>query len=103
MKPGTTFEHEYDFGSTTELAGRVVSEHESALSKREPIRLLARDDPPEFQCEACGEPATLICSQCVWEGVGLLCDAHAEAHECGEEMLLPVINSPRMSVCGCEG
>ncbi len=28
------------------------------------------------------------------------CDEHAEEHACEEESLLPVVNSPRMGVCG---
>jgi hypothetical protein len=33
------------------------------------------------------------------------CGAHAESeeHECGEEALLPVVNSPRMGMCGYTG
>jgi hypothetical protein len=34
---------------------------------------------------------------------GWLCDECAVGHECGEEMLLPVVNSPRVGVCGYVG
>ena len=44
LQPGDTFEYEYDFGSTTDLEGRVVGEREGALP--EPIRILARNNPP---------------------------------------------------------
>ncbi len=32
-----------------------------------------------------------------------LCEACIENYEHGDEMLLPVVNSPRMGVCGCCG
>ncbi len=34
---------------------------------------------------------------------GWLCDSCAEDHKCGEDMLLPVVNSPRTGVCGYTG
>ena len=44
-----------------------------------------------------------ICAQCIYEDKGCLCDACARSHECGEEMLLPLVNSPRAGVCGYTG
>ena len=32
-----------------------------------------------------------------------LCDACAKEHACGEELLQPVVNSPRAGVCGYPG
>jgi len=32
-----------------------------------------------------------------------VCEGCAGEHECGEEMLLPVVNSPRVGMCGYEG
>ena len=32
-----------------------------------------------------------------------LCEVHTEKHDCGEEALLPVVNSPRMGMCGYTG
>ena len=34
---------------------------------------------------------------------GWLCQSCADEHECGEDMLLPVVNSPRTGVCGYAG
>ena len=34
---------------------------------------------------------------------GLFCDECAGGHECGEETILPVVNSPRVGVCGYTG
>jgi hypothetical protein len=102
LRPKTKFYHEYDFGTTTELILRVVSEQEGKI-KGESIRLLARNDSPSITCESCGKEATKVCSQCTYEGKGWLCDECAGAHECGEEMLLPVVNSPRVGMCGYVG
>ena len=52
----------------------------------------------------CAEPAVQLCAECdADEGVAFLCNACAAQHECGEEMLRPVVNSPRMGVCGYSG
>ena len=48
-------------------------------------------------------PATNICCHCIYDGDGWLCDACLDKHECGEEMFLPVVNSPRVGVCAFEG
>jgi hypothetical protein len=47
--------------------------------------------------------ATAVCAQCLYESKGFCCGAHAPDHDCGEDMLLPVVNSPRMGVCGYSG
>jgi len=102
LDPGMKFYHEYDFGTTTELTLRVVSELEGE-AKSKSIQLLARNDSPSITCESCGKEATQVCSQCIYEGKGWLCDECAREHECGEEMLLPVVNSPRVGMCGYTG
>jgi hypothetical protein len=98
LTPQMKFCHEYDFGTTTELTLRVVSERESEIRDKS-IELLARNEPPIRIC-ACGKNATQVCTQCIYEGKGWLCDDCAEKHECGEDMLLPVVNSPRVGMCG---
>jgi hypothetical protein len=104
LNVGTKFTHEYDFGSTTELRLRVVGEREGVpLDDEDPVTLLARNDPPDIRCVVCGEPATQVCTSCNWQDQGWLCDKCAPKHECGEEMLLPVVNSPRVGVCGYTG
>ena len=96
LRPGGQLEYEYDFGSTTNLTLRVLDEYSSSLPKPK-IRLLARNEPPDIRCAACGKPATQVCVEC--EGAPL-CDACTAKHECGGEMLLPILNSPRAGVCG---
>jgi hypothetical protein len=102
LRVGTRFIHEYDFGTTTELALRVVSERIGEPINN-PVHIMARNDPPKIACEVCGKAATQVCTQCIWDGKGWLCDKCASEHKCGEEMLLPVVNSPRVGMCGYTG
>ncbi|HUL31011.1 MAG TPA: hypothetical protein VLZ03_11220, partial [Thermodesulfobacteriota bacterium] len=102
LRPGMQLTHEYDFGSTTELTLKVVSEFESNIKTGE-VEVLARNDPPQIKCSYCDHLATTICTECFYEDAGWLCNDCAEDHECGEDMLLPVVNSPRTGVCGYTG
>ena len=92
------FEYEYDFGSTTYLEGQVAAEREGV--QREKIRILARNTPLRLPCNTCGGEATEIDV----ENERFYCDTCFEA-EFGDEyeMALPVVNSPRMGVCGYTG
>ena len=100
--PGMTCTYEYDFGTTTELKLRVVAERLGERQK-EAVQVLARNDALVLPCDACGKEATHVCTQCIYDDQGWLCDACVAEHECGEEMLLPVVNSPRVGMCGYEG
>ena len=102
LHPGQTCSYEYDFGSTTELTLKVISERE-VPAKKKAIEILARNNLPLVSCDVCGKPATNTCTQCIYEDKGWLCDACAKDHECGEEMLWPMVNSPRAGVCGYTG
>lgn len=104
LSAGTVFHHTYDFGTSTELKLRMVDEREGRVG-REPLRVLSRNDPPVWACEICGEPATQICGICMFESDNpFYCEEHVEDHDCEEEeMLLPVVNSPRMGMCGYTG
>jgi hypothetical protein len=102
LSPGQTCSYEYDFGSTTELTLKVISERE-VLAKKNAIEILARNNLPLVPCDVCGKPATTTCTLCIYEDRGYLCEACAKNHECGEEMLLPMVNSPRAGVCGYTG
>ncbi|MFO7968403.1 MAG: hypothetical protein R6U44_12485 [Archaeoglobaceae archaeon] len=101
LSPGMEFYHTYDFGSPTELRLKVISEIECS-DEFGPIQILARNDTPSVLC-GCGKEATWICFECSLDGDGWLCDECAEEHGCGEDMFLPVVNSPRVGVCGYEG
>jgi hypothetical protein len=98
---GTRINYIYDWGSSTELVVRLEREVVAAPDKR--VCLVARNEPPTWKCDECDEVATMVCTECHSEGDGFCCPVHAETHECGEDMLLPVVNSPRMGVCAYEG
>ncbi len=100
---GLKFRYEYDFGSTTALQAQVVGICEGSMG-RNAVRLLARNNPPPWLCVECSAPATEVCTDCM-NGYAddLFCEAHASTHPCGEDYLLPVVNSPRMGVCGYTG
>ena len=104
LYPDIKFYHEYDFGTTTELALKVLAEEEFKVPAKS-IKVLARNSPPEFFCMNCQSPATQVCVECSWEGEGegLLCEKCTAQHECDEEMFLPLVNSPRVGMCGYEG
>lgn len=103
LQTGMCIDYEYDFGSTTDLI-MSVTDYRRGYWKKEKIVILSRNNPLEFLCGECHKkPDTVICSQCIYEGSGLLCDDCKKTHECGEEMLLRICNSPRMGVCAYEG
>ncbi len=102
MRPGLKLPYEYDFGSTTELLLTVISEFDGSMKKGE-VEILARNDPPQIICNQCEKPATTICTECLYENNGWLCDACAKKHDCDSEIFLPLVNSPRTGVCGYEG
>jgi hypothetical protein len=101
LSPGQKLSYEYDFGSTTSLEIRVLAEREGAVA--EPIAVLARNNPLVTVCVGCGQAATMSCIECAYEDAASLCDACATVHVCGEEMLLPIVNSPRNGICGYTG
>jgi hypothetical protein len=45
-----------------------------------------------------------VCAECVWEDEdgARFCEAHADEHE-HDDMLMPVVNSPRTGMCGYDG
>jgi len=103
LKLGLKFTYVYDFGSSTELALKVMDEREGETRGRgkEAIKIMARNEPPTIPCDICGKTATGIYTD--WDGYEKwLCN------ECGKkqkdrEMMLPVVNSPRVGVCGYTG
>jgi len=111
LKVGLKFTHDYDFGSTTYLALRVIGEREGVVEKDEDgdpllVNVMARNLPPVIPCRVCGEPATKIFSGYYDVEYGAVCDKHAkpnkEQYE-DAESFLPVVNSPRVGVCGYTG
>jgi hypothetical protein len=98
--PGAWFEYIYDFGTSTELLLKLVSEREG-LAKGKEVSVLARNEPPDIKCQ-CGKQATAVCCECT-DDAAWVCEECAGKHECGEDMLLPVVNSPRVGMCDYTG
>lgn len=100
-------EYEYDFGSTTQLQITVFAEY--PIQADEKIVLLSRNEPLKILCEICGlHPATQICTVCMGEDESAFCSKCAKKHaktcsDFDDYAAMPVVNSPRMGVCGYEG
>ena len=92
-----SFGYEYDYGSTTPLRMRVMARYTGpAPDPDQPIRLLGRNYKPDVRCVVCGRPA-VYWDVSVWEPRPY-CEEHMDQAE-DEEMLLPIVNSPRSGVC----
>lgn len=108
LRPGLVFGYEYDFGSSTYLTLKVIS---YAVGKKEgrgkSVRVVARNDPILYVCAACKKAnATNICTVCLSEKDRKrtsFCDNCMKRHKCGEDMALPIVNSPRSGECGYTG
>lgn len=104
LRPGLKFLYTYDLGNPTVLELRVIGVREGEIHD-DILQILARNVPPEHSCAICSKKdATLVCPEHDPDAPeAWLCDLHAKEHPCGAEMLLPVVNSPRVGVCGYTG
>jgi hypothetical protein len=108
LKVGQKFSYEYDFGSSTDLTLKVLSEREGVIQNRDEdedtIEILARNIEPVILCKVCGKPAKFIVGGYFDVGENALCSKKC-VKKSGEdvEMLLPVVNSPRVGVCAYTG
>lgn len=117
LKVGERFSYVYDFGSSTNLSFRVIGEREGVLPAEENDELeeaededeiaivtMARNEPPALACHVCGQPATRVLPESEYDYLDKagLCDTHAKEYDYPDE-LLPVVNSPRVGVCGYTG
>lgn len=106
FKLGGELTHIYDFGTSSETIVKCVARREGNPTTPKPIALMARNNMPAYTCIQCDRPATHLCMECLIEEQtdGTLCDQHAENHphdNYGEP--LPLVNSPRMGMCGYDG
>lgn len=106
--PDMAIPYEYDFGTTSELTIKVLNVRDGKPHTKHPIFLMARNRMPDIPCMECGEQATLICLDCLYEtdGPSELCDAHWETHQHDCENYggpMPLVNSPRTGLCGYVG
>lgn len=106
LSPGQDCAYEYDYGSTTYLSIQAVAAY-TGVTTGSSVRCLARNDPPFLRCNECGRAATLVCPFCKdtapFGKAGWFCQRCARSHDCGIETMLPVVNSPRVGVCGYTG
>ena len=105
--PRLKFGYEYDFGTTTYLDVIVMKRY--AVDAPKNIILISRNEPLKLMCTLCKKkPAVNICSACMWDSYSYFCESCSEKHakECedfGDYGNMPIVNSPRMGVCGYEG
>jgi hypothetical protein len=101
LKVGQKFSHEYDFGSTTYLNLKVMAEREGIVSdENDPVKVLARNVPPTILCRVCGKPATRVAAGGYYD---VETNAYCDTCTNEDEDFLPVVNSPRVGVCGYTG
>ena len=106
FEPGVELEHIYDFGTSSHTMVKALDVRRGKPLSQHPIFLMARNDMPEVQCMECGQPASWLCMECMYEDdePGWLCDEHAEDHPHDDYGgLMPVVNSPRLGMCGYTG
>jgi hypothetical protein len=101
LKVGQKFSHEYDFGSTTYLDLKVMSEREGIVADEDdPVKVMARNVPPTILCRVCGQPATRVAAGGYYD---VETNAYCSTCTGEDEDFLPVVNSPRVGVCGYTG
>ena len=106
LAKGLKFSHEYDFGTTTTLRLAVRDEYFDDKPAKKPVEMLARNNIHEYTCGICGGKGANICQRCMEEkGNPFLCKKCSDEHEDEDEehYLLPIVNSPRMGMCGYTG
>ncbi len=105
FEPDVEIVHIYDFGTESVTRIRVIEERKGKSLTKYPVYLMARNDPPPERCQECGKQAEWLCMECVIEEdrTGALCAADADAHGHDEYPYLPVVNSPRVGMCGYTG
>ncbi len=107
FRKGLKLDYDYDFGSTTRLNIQVVNEYNINVPKG--ISLLSRNEPLPILCHTCNKKAAVeICSIHIYEGASMFCTTCARKHarSCSDfedYAAMPVVNSPRMGVCGYDG
>jgi hypothetical protein len=97
-------QHDYDYGDTTRVDLKGIKNYN--LKLKEDIVLLSRNEPLKLICAKCEKhPAANVCTVCDWDFYCESCSAKHEK-ECadfGDYAKMPVVNSPRMGVCGYMG
>ena len=108
FQPRVKIGYEYDYGSTTYLELKAGKQFMLPTQKKDVV-LLSRNEPLPLGCDICHKKvATSLCSCCLWEDESHFCDNCKEKHgeHCSDYLdwaEMPIVNSPRMGVCGYEG
>ena len=93
-------EYIYDYGTSTKLNIEFVKEFKG--EQEHIIKTLTRNPLNQITCQKCLKKKAIgVCSQCIWdeEAEAYLCEDCIPKHECGEDMILPYVNSPRVGEC----
>lgn len=99
--------YEYDFGSSTHLEIKVLSAY--PLHSNDNIVLMSRNEALHIMCDMCGKkPAVQLCSIHYAGEPQFFCVACGKKHakacpDFDDYSAFPVVNSPRMGVCGYMG
>ena len=105
ISEGLKIDYIYDFGSSTELTLSMIQTIQDVDEGN--LLILVRNKTPEYECSSCNKKAVAICPYCIDEGEGFLCQSCSGQHKCvleeGEDLLSPLMNSPRDGVCGYTG
>ena len=105
FEPGVTLVHTYDFGNSSYTFVRHAASRVAAPLTDQPVKLLARNLPPEFPCGECGKPSEFLCMHCVMDKNTwvTLCAAHARKKPHDKRDPAPLVNSPRVGLCAYAG
>jgi len=100
-------------GSTTAVVIKalgvfpLVNDEETKKFLASGLHVIARNDPPYHPCSECPKKgkakvtaATHLCGDC---GAKYMCKKHSKSHECEQDSIAPLVNSPRAGVCGYTG
>lgn len=102
----TALEHIYDFGTSSETMVKLVGVREGKPTTSKAIALMARNKMPKEACIECGQTATHLCLECLYEHEtwGTLCETHTKTHPHKDyDDPIPLVNSPRIGMCGYDG
>ena len=105
---GKKYDYQYDFGTTTEIDIEIKGQF--SIAAPEPVKLLSRNEPLDMKCDSCDQKAAeLICTVHIFSpDDSFFCPNCAKAHtksceDFADYATLPVVNSPRMGICGYDG
>lgn len=107
FEPKVKVQHQYDYGSTTHLD--LIGHKHYQLKEKKELILLSRNEPLKLMCDICKKKiATTLCCVCLWDDESFFCDNCSEKHgencsDYADYASMPIVNSPRMGVCGYEG